>query len=107
MMNLFSVYVLRCNDGSLYIGCSSDRERRLAQHQAGKVDWTKSRLPVSVVYEELFTNRSEAMRRERKLKSGFGRRWLRNFLNHEQLMAAGAAGRSPEFKVAEMTNAHR
>lgn len=96
MMNLYSVYVLRCSDGSLYIGSTSDMERRLTQHRAGKVEWTRSRLPVSAVYRELFTSQRRAIRRERHLKSGFGRGWLRNFLRREGKMAAGAAGAAME-----------
>ena len=62
-------YMLRCGDGTLYCGWTNDPERRLACHQAGKGGkYTRSRLPVSLVYLEAFPSKREAMQREYALK---------------------------------------
>ena len=63
------VYLLRCADGSLYCGWSTDPERRLRQHQAGSASrYTRTRLPVELVYTRQFETRSEAMRAEARIK---------------------------------------
>ena len=63
------VYILRCGDGTLYTGWTNDLDRRLRTHAAGKgAKYTRSRLPVALVYRERCADRSEAMRRECELK---------------------------------------
>ena len=63
------VYLLRCADGTLYCGWSTDPERRLHQHQAGTASrYTRRRLPVELVYQREFETRSEAMREEVRIK---------------------------------------
>ena len=63
------VYMLRCKDGSLYTGYTDDPERRLAVHNSGKgAKYTRSRLPVILVYTETFADKSEALRREVAIK---------------------------------------
>jgi putative endonuclease len=63
------VYLLRCADGSLYCGWSTDPERRLRQHLAGTASrYTRRRLPVELVYTREFETRSEAMREEIRIK---------------------------------------
>ncbi|MFC1978130.1 GIY-YIG nuclease family protein [Chloroflexota bacterium] len=66
----YFVYVLRNLDGRLYIGFTTDLERRLAQHQEGEGGWTQERGPWELVHHERFDNRAEAMKRERNLKRG-------------------------------------
>ena len=62
-------YILKCADGTLYSGWTSDPKRRLISHNAGKGSkYTRSRRPVEMVYLESFDNQSEAMRREAALK---------------------------------------
>ena len=57
--------MLRCRDGSLYTGWTNDLERRLRTHNAGKgAKYTRSRLPVELVYREEFESKEEAMSRE-------------------------------------------
>ncbi len=64
------VYVLRCRTGHLYTGCTTDIARRLDQHNSGKASrFTRSRLPVTLVYKEEARGRSEALKRERAIKS--------------------------------------
>ena len=63
------VYLLRCADGTLYCGWSTDPERRLRQHQAGTASrYTRTRRPVELVYAREFESRSEAMREEIRIK---------------------------------------
>jgi len=63
------VYILQCADNSLYTGCTSDLSRRLKSHQSGKGSkYTRSRLPVSLVYWEEAQNRSAALKRESAIK---------------------------------------
>ena len=63
------VYMLRCCDGSLYTGCTDHVERRLSVHQSGKgAKYTRSRLPIELVYQEMAVDRSAALRREAAIK---------------------------------------
>ncbi len=63
------VYLLRCADGTLYCGWSTDPERRQRQHQAGTASrYTRTRRPVELVYTREFATRSEAMREEVRIK---------------------------------------
>jgi predicted GIY-YIG superfamily endonuclease len=64
------VYILRCADGSLYTGWSTDVARRLQRHNAGTASrYTASRLPVELVYEAAMEDRSAAMREEVRIKA--------------------------------------
>ena len=59
------VYMLRCGDGSLYTGSTTDVERRLREHQGGTgARYTRSRPPVTLAYAEEAPDRSAAQRRE-------------------------------------------
>ena len=63
------VYMLRCRDDSLYCGWTTNLEARIVQHNTGKgAKHTRSRLPVSLVYFEVFEDRHEALSREWHLK---------------------------------------
>ena len=63
------VYMLRCRDDSLYTGYTDDVERRLAVHNSGKgAKYTRSRLPVSLVYREACADKSTALKREYAIK---------------------------------------
>lgn len=62
-------YILRCGDGSLYTGWTNNLEKRLEAHNAGRGGrYTRSRLPVKLVYSESFDTKKEAMRREAAIK---------------------------------------
>ena len=63
------VYMVRCRDNSLYTGCAVDVARRVQVHNAGRgAKYTRSRLPVELVWQEPCADRSEALRREYALK---------------------------------------
>lgn len=64
------VYLLRCADGTLYCGVSNDVARRLKQHNAGTASrYTRSRLPVALVYQQAQATRNLALRRELAIKA--------------------------------------
>ena len=63
------VYMLRCRDGSLYTGWTSDLERRMARHEAGKASrYTASRLPVELAVVLPMADRTAARREEARIK---------------------------------------
>lgn len=63
------VYLLRCGDGSLYAGVAADLERRLRLHSLGKASrYTRSHLPVTLVWTRRMPSRGEALREERRIK---------------------------------------
>ena len=83
----YLVYILRCGDGTLYTGCTNDLPRRLQAHQSGRgAKYTRSRLPVELVYQEAVPDRSAALRREAAIKRLDRRRKL-------ALIAASDRGR--------------
>ena len=62
-------YIVKCSDGSLYTGWTTDIEKRLEAHNSGKgAKYTKSRRPVTLVYYEEFATKEEAMKREYAIK---------------------------------------
>lgn len=80
------VYALECEDGSICIGQTQDVLERWKQHAAGQgADWTKKHPPVKLIHWEEYDSLEEAVQREKKLKTGFGRKWLKREI---------AAGRS-------------
>jgi putative endonuclease len=67
---MYYTYILRCADDTLYTGYCADPDKRLAEHNSGKgAKYTRSRLPVELVYSETFETKSEAMRREANIKA--------------------------------------
>lgn len=68
---VFCTYILRCRDGTYYVGHTDDLERRIAQHQSGAIaGYTSKRLPVTLLWTQDFQTREEAFAAERKLKGG-------------------------------------
>ena len=66
----WTVYILRCADGTLYTGITNDLERRLAEHGAGQgAKYTKGRAPLQLVYQETCSGRGPASKRENEIKS--------------------------------------
>ena len=72
------VYVLLCENGSLYKGHTQDIEKRYSQHLSGQgAEHTKKHKPTKFVYWEECESREDAVEREQFLKSGGGREWLK------------------------------
>ena len=66
---MYFAYIMRCADGTLYTGYTDDIARREVVHNSGRgAKYTRSRLPVKMVYHESFATRSEAMKRECAIK---------------------------------------
>jgi putative endonuclease len=67
---VWSLYILKCRDGSLYTGVTNDIDRRFLAHQEGKASrYTRTRRPVVLVYREKCGSRSQALSRECAVKS--------------------------------------
>ena len=69
-------------DSKLYIGYTDDLKRRMSDHSNGLVTATKNRRPFILVYYEACLSVNDAVAREKSLKTGFGRRYLKNRLNN-------------------------
>ena len=66
---MFYVYILKCRDNTLYTGYTVDLKRRIETHNKGLgAKYTRGRLPVEIVYQEVFSSKSEAIKREIELK---------------------------------------
>ncbi|MFZ6015317.1 MAG: GIY-YIG nuclease family protein [Patescibacteria group bacterium] len=74
---MFFVYLLKLNNGDIYKGMTDDLSRRLSEHQAGKVESTGKYLPFKLIGFEAYLLKSDAMRREKFLKTTEGRRLLK------------------------------
>lgn len=69
MVGIYYTYILECSDSSLYCGYTNDVAKRVKTHNEGRgAKYTKSRLPVRVVYVEEFMTKSDAMKREAEIK---------------------------------------
>ena len=74
---MYSVYVIQSfTHGNRYLGSTDDVLKRVAEHNNGKCRYTSGRLPWKLIYQEEQHTRSVAMKREKFLKSGQGRKWL-------------------------------
>jgi putative endonuclease len=80
MENTFTVYVLySIQFDKIYVGYTSDLIRRFYSHNVlGTKDWTRNHRPWFVVHTEIYTSKSESVKREKELKSYQGRRFIRN-----------------------------
>lgn len=76
---MWYTYVLRSlKDKKLYVGFSKDLRVRVKEHKMGKVFATKNRVPLELVYYEACLDEKKAIKREKYLKSGFGRNFLKS-----------------------------
>ena len=87
------VYAIECKGGSVYIGQTEDLRQRWNTHQRGRAaDWTSQHEPLRVAYWETVSTRKAAVEREKWLKTGFGRKWLKKQIAAE---ARTQTGRKP------------
>ena len=69
MEQMWKLYILRCGDGTLYTGITTDVEKRFEAHSSGKgAKYTRGRGPVEVVYTEVLESYSAALKREAAIK---------------------------------------
>ncbi len=68
--NSWYIYIVRCNDGTLYTGITKDLDKRIHEHNSGDggAKYTRFRRPVTLVYTEQVESRSDAAKREYQLK---------------------------------------
>lgn len=79
----YYAYVLYSKkDGNFYTGYTQNISKRLKEHLSGKVFSTRNRIPVELVYWEGCLNQKDAVRRERYLKTAWGKRYLKNRLRN-------------------------
>jgi len=77
----YYVYVLQSkNDNKWYTGCTEDLRKRFKLHNENKVFSTKGRSPFNLIYYEACVDRHDAFTREKYLKTGMGKRYLKNRL---------------------------
>lgn len=78
---MFYTYVMRSlRDGYWYTGATEDLRKRFKPHNESRVSITKSRGPFEIIYYEACKNKSDVFAREKYLKSGPGKRYLKNRL---------------------------
>lgn len=78
---MYYVYILKSRkDGKLYIGCSNDLKKRLELHGRGLVTATKFRHPLVLIYYEAYLAKQDAFVREKWLKTGWGRNYIKKAL---------------------------
>ncbi|WP_445666297.1 GIY-YIG nuclease family protein [Fodinibius sp. AD559] len=82
-MNFYYVYVLySLKDNNWYTGFTSDLRSRVKEHQLGRTNSTRHRRPLKLIYFEGCLNKADALARKKYLKSGMGKRYLRNRLKY-------------------------
>jgi putative endonuclease len=83
-MEKFYVYLLVSEfDKSWYIGYSNNLLNRINQHNSGESYYTRRKMPWKLLYYEVSLNKYDAIAREKYLKTGMGRRFLKNRLKHQ------------------------
>jgi len=75
------VYILQSlKDNNFYTGCTDDLNKRFKKHNNGEIKSTKNRKPLKIIYYEVCINKKDAFAREKYLKSGMGKRYIKNRL---------------------------
>ena len=83
---MFYTYILKSTAHTkIYIGQTSNLERRIWAHENGLSPWSKKWGPWVLVHSEEFVTRSEAMAREKFLKTGTGRDWIKNNITNAEM----------------------
>jgi len=80
---MWYVYILESEtDSSLYVGITNNLKSRLELHNKGKIYATKNRKPYKVIYYEAHTNKYDVAKREKFLKTGWGKNWIKRTLSY-------------------------
>lgn len=67
---MYFIYILLCTDNSLYTGITNNLEKRMEKHASGKgAKYVRAHLPFTLIYNETHETKSDALRREREIKS--------------------------------------
>jgi putative endonuclease len=83
-MTSYYVYILKCSDDSYYTGITNNLEKRIGEHQSGhsKTSYTKTRLPVLLIFSQQFHRADQAIALEKQIK-GWSRKKKEAFINEE------------------------
>lgn len=82
-MKWWFIYVIKSiKDGNWYTGYTNDLKQRIEKHNSGEVFSTKIRKPFNLIYSEACLNKHDAQAREKYLKSGMGKRYIKNRLKN-------------------------
>lgn len=82
-MQFYYTYVLESEkDGNLYVGFTKNLKERIKKHNLGNVESTKNRIPFKLIYFEACLSERGAVNREKQLKTGYGRAYLRRRLEN-------------------------
>jgi len=76
----YFVYIIKNLKNNIYIGQTNNLDDRIKRHNNNTEKYTKNKGPFGLIYSEKFATRAEAMKREKMLKFGKGREWIRNNL---------------------------
>jgi len=79
---MFYVYVLLGNDNKFYTGYTENLKQRVEQHNKGNVKSTKNRTPLKLIYYEACIDDQDALKREKYLKTTWGKRYLKKRLKN-------------------------
>jgi len=78
---MYYVYILKSEEsGQYYTGSTDDLRKRLSRHNLGQSNWTKGGIPWTLIYYEACLNKEDAQAREKYLKTGPGKAYLKNRL---------------------------
>lgn len=93
------LYVLKCRDNTWYTGITNDLARRVQEHNDGLASrYTRSRLPVTVIYQEPCGGRSSALRKEYAIKQLSRKEKADYITSHSDTNTAGLSGRRRDFR---------
>ncbi len=82
---MFYVYAIQSlKDGRIYVGMTADINKRIQQHNSGATFSTKPFIPWKLIHTEAFSNRAFARTKEKYLKSGVGKEFLKSIANNKQ-----------------------
>jgi len=80
---MFYVYILQTKyNDELYVGCTNNLQKRLQEHNSGKVKSTKAKIPYKLIHYEAFINKKDSFQREQFLKTGWGKRFIKKNLKN-------------------------
>ncbi len=78
---MICAYILKCNDGTFYVGSTSNLERRLIEHKSKQNGYTKSRLPIQLVFKKEFRTLTEARKFEYFIKKQRNVKFYQKLIN--------------------------
>ena len=83
MSEYYYVYVLQSEkDNNFYVGYTKNLRKRILEHNSGQVASTKSKIPINLVYWEGCLNQQDATKREKYLKTAWGKRYIKNRIHN-------------------------